>query len=94
MKAVNVIQGYPEARSPHRHDGGHFKRLALDLNLFVPRGGQFEKPADEWEYLWIEGAHLAWNSLGDYWKNLNPDNRWGGDWGDFNHFSVLDGGIA
>ncbi len=87
-------QGFPDARSPHRKDGGHFKRLAKDLNLFVVRSGQFELPPDEWEYDWIEGQHPAWLVLGEYWKTLHVDNRWGGDSGDFNHFARLDGGVA
>ena len=53
----------------------HTKRLAIDLNAFV------------------DGVYQAGSSgykpLGDYWKTLDPDARWGGDFSrpDGNHFS-------
>lgn len=43
----------------------HKQRLAIDLNLF--RRG---------EYMTNSEAHKL---LGDYWKSLHPDCRWGGD---------------
>ena len=60
----------------------HTCRLAVDFNLF------------------IDGIYQAqsgvYRPLGEHWKSLHPDNRWGGDFRpvpDGNHFSMSDGGI-
>ena len=61
----------------------HCDRLAIDLNLFSPEG----------EYL---TATEEYQKFGTYWKNLNPANRWGGDFlqrKDGNHFSLTDDGV-
>jgi len=57
----------------------HCKRLAIDLNLFAKEG---EYLTDSCQYKWI----------GDVWKTLHPDNRWGGDFpnADGNHFEMND----
>ena len=53
----------------------HTLRLAVDFNLFVD--GVFQQTTD---------AHKP---LGDYWKSLDPEARWGGDFkkADGNHYS-------
>lgn len=63
-------------------DSVHKQRLAVDLNLF--RHG---------EYLASSEAHKP---LGEYWKGLHPDCRWGGDFSspDGNHYSMTHGGKA
>jgi hypothetical protein len=68
---------------PHLRQGGHYKRLAMDLNLFV--AGEF-KSADCPE----------WQAIGAHWKSLHPLCRWGGDFAkrDYNHFSLEDAGVA
>lgn len=60
----------------------HILRLAIDLQLFK------------------EGVYLtdsaAYKSLGEYWKTLDPEAAWGGDFKtrvDGNHFSLSYGGI-
>ena len=60
----------------------HTKRLAVDLNLFV-----------KGQYVTDSGAYKP---LGDYWKQLDPLNRWGGDFTkpDGNHFSMTDEGVS
>ena len=55
----------------------HCKRLAIDLNLFL-----------DGEYLTSSEAHRV---FGDFWESLHPANKWGGRWGDGNHFSMTDG---
>lgn len=53
----------------------HLDRLAVDFNLFVDN-----------EY---QSDSAAYEPLGQYWKSLDPDNVWGGDWEslrDGNHF--------
>lgn len=60
----------------------HTQRLAIDLNLFI---GQTYAMSTE-----------QYKPLGDYWKTLDVDARWGGDFTtrpDGNHFSLEDGGI-
>ena len=50
----------------------HRRRLAIDLNLF--KGGK---------YLSTTIAH---KKFGEYWESLDPKNRWGGRFGDGNHY--------
>lgn len=59
----------------------HTQRLAVDLNLFV--NGQFMTDSS---------AHKP---LGEYWKSLDPLNRWGGDFKkpDGNHYSMEHEGV-
>jgi hypothetical protein len=72
-----VSMGDVWAHDGHMLGSCHYVRLAADLNLFV-------------DGTYITGAHPAWYAIGDYWKSLSPDNRWGGDFqsGDYNHVSV------
>lgn len=53
----------------------HCERLAVDLMLFV--GGVYQTDA------------AAYKPLGDYWKTLDPNAHWGGDFKtvDADHFS-------
>ena len=59
----------------------HTQRLAIDLNLFI--GGQYQAESE---------AHRP---LGEYWKTLDPDCCWGGDFSkpDGNHYSLTHNGI-
>jgi len=64
-------------------DGGHpssthLHRLAQDFNLFIN---------DDRVERYVTGDSVAWQDLGKFWKSLHERARWGGDWGDFNHFS-------
>lgn len=72
----------PETAQIYARDGRgipnslHTKRLAIDLNLF--HGGIYLTQTEDYQ------------KLGEYWKNLHPENRWGGDFqsrADANHFS-------
>ena len=66
-------------------DSLHCKRLAIDLNLFDEKG-EYETDSE------------AYRFAGEYWKTLNENNGWGGDWGpsaahpkqntDGNHFEM------
>lgn len=60
----------------------HTQRLAVDFNLFIDGVYQTETAAHK--------------PLGDYWKSLDPDARWGGDFKrpDGNHYSFTHGGIS
>lgn len=68
----------PEMAAQYAKDGRGIKnslhciRLAIDLNLFK------------------DGVYLAsteaYRIFGEYWESLNTLNRWGGRFGDGNHF--------
>jgi hypothetical protein len=60
----------------------HRLKLAADINLF--KDGKF---------LTDSASHRP---LGEHWKTLHVDNRWGGDFKkrDGNHYSMTHGGIA
>jgi hypothetical protein len=60
----------------------HTKRLAVDFNVF--RDGQYLTLSE------------SLRPLGDFWKTLDVDNAWGGDFStkpDGNHFSMQHEGI-
>lgn len=51
----------------------HLIKLAIDLNVFINGEYRTDKP--------------SYQILGDFWKSLDPECIWGGDWGwDANHF--------
>lgn len=69
---------------PHMKNGQHYKRLAMDLNLFI--NGQ-----------WVtDGGHPQWARIGARWKQFDSLARWGGDFAkrDSNHFSFESEGKA
>lgn len=59
----------------------HKQRLAHDYNLFI--NGVYQITSE---------AHKI---LGEYWKDLHPLNRWGGDFknADGNHYSMEHNGV-
>lgn len=59
----------------------HTVRLAIDLNLFI--NGKYQTGTG------------AYRPLGEYWKSLDPECCWGGDFSrpDGNHFSLAHNGI-
>lgn len=63
---------YLNGKSKVKHSK-HQDRLAVDFNVFIK--GEYR--ADKASY----------EALGNHWKALDNNNRWGGDWGwDANHF--------
>lgn len=48
----------------------HMDRCAIDLHFYQLNDGKFIEVIDK--------ARLQ--NLGNYWKSLDPKNRWGGDW--------------
>jgi hypothetical protein len=71
----------PGEDSPHRRDGGHFRRTAIDINLFVAGS------------LVTQSSHPAYIELEKFWMSLNPLCRTGGA-NDRNHFGILFAGVA
>ena len=67
-----ITYGDMWARTGHRRGSFHYKRLAIDLNLF--KNGR---------YLRSTKAHKP---LGRFWVELG--GSWGGAWGDGNHYSL------
>jgi len=63
------------AREGHKKDSFHYKRLAIDLNLFK-----------DGKYLYHTEDHKP---LGEYWESLDPLCSWGGRFknSDGNHYS-------
>lgn len=63
-------------------NSNHKRKLAIDINLFL--GG---------EYLDMTEDHQR---FGEFWKSLDPDCRWGGDFPtpDGNHYSIAYRGHA
>lgn len=59
----------------------HIKRLAIDLQLFI--NGVYQTASDPYK------------PLGAYWKSLDPEAAWGGDFKsqDANHFSLAHEGV-
>lgn len=53
--------------------------LAVDLKLF--KNGVYLTRSEDYK------------SLGDFWEGLSPDCRWGGHFGDGNHFSIEHEGV-
>ena len=54
-------------------DSKHLERLAVDFNVFIKGEYRTDK--------------ASYEALGNHWKSLDPNNKWGGDWGwDANHF--------
>lgn len=59
------------ASSGHKKGSFHYKRLAIDLNLFK-------------DGVWLSGTEDH-NPLGAYWESIG--GTWGGRWNDGNHYS-------
>ena len=57
----------------------HGLGLAVDLNLF--KDGQYLSMTDD---------HAQ---FGQWWEAQSPDHRWGGRWGDGNHYSIEHNGV-
>jgi hypothetical protein len=54
-------------------NSNHIRRLAIDLNLFLD--GKYLETTEDHE------------RLGAFWETLHPLARWGGEFGDGNHYS-------
>lgn len=67
-----VTFGDAWAHEGHKEGSFHYKRLAIDLNLFIK--GRYQRSTK---------AHIP---LGLFWQGLG--GTWGGDWGEGTHFSL------
>ena len=74
-KGYELTFGDAYATTGHIENSNHYRRLAIDLNLFKDGG-----------YLPETEAHEL---LGKFWESLDPRNRWGGRFKDGNHYEHL-----
>jgi hypothetical protein len=76
---MGVRKSYSHPRSAHK------VKLAIDLNLFT------DTDADgDLDYIATTERHRP---LGEWWERQHPDARWGGRFGDGNHYSFEYGGV-
>lgn len=79
---LGMVERTPEeARRLGMERSLHVMRLAIDINLF-----------EDGQYIVDGEGHTH---LGEFWKSLHPDFRWGGDFKkkDYNHYSMTPDGI-
>jgi hypothetical protein len=85
-RKVEVALGrdYDEANEKLRHmkSSTHYLGLGNDLVLYID--GVYQKKTEDYKF------------IGDKWKQMHPDARWGGDFksADGNHFSFIWKGVA
>lgn len=79
--ADEVGNDYPRLAAALRNNAGggiahsvHQLRLAIDLNLFDPRGA-------------FVTTTEGYRQFGEFWETLHPLARWGGRFADGDHFS-------
>lgn len=65
----------PRTPLEHKANSLHYEKCAADLNLF--QNGKWLKETKD---------HAA---FGYYWEGLHANCRWGGRYGDGNHYEVL-----
>ena len=76
--------GIPFRDAVHMKNSLHYRRMAADMNLFVPDGGGMR---------WVtQGDDPAWTEMGEFWESLDALCTWGGRFGDANHLSITHGG--
>lgn len=83
VETIGVTEGDFYATDGHHPQSTHYARLAADLNLFV-------------DHVYVSRYSQApniWDDLGDYWESLDERARWGGRFGDYNHFSFEHEGV-
>jgi hypothetical protein len=71
--------------TPHLRDGGHFNKLAQDIDLF-----KFNAQTFRFDYLTQTADH---QQFGEFWESLHELCRWGGRFSDGNHYSIEHGGV-
>lgn len=64
-----------EEYKAHKANSQHYRKLAIDLNLF--KDGVFLQDTGDHE------------PLGKFWESLHPLCRWGGRYNDGNHYEVI-----
>lgn len=65
----------------HKPDSLHFYGLAMDIDLYTKEGTYLDRTEDH-------------TMFGEFWESLDPNCRWGGRFGDGNHYSYAYKGKA
>ena len=76
-KGYELTLGDAYAKSGHILGSYHYKRLAIDLNLF--KDGEYLTETEDHKF------------LGEFWESLDPMCTWGGRFKDGNHYSFGEG---
>lgn len=71
LRGYELTFGDAWASSGHKSGSFHYKRLAIDLNLF--KDGK-----------WLQDTEDH-RELGEFWEHIG--GSWGGKWNDGNHYS-------
>ena len=71
-RGYEITFGDAYAQTGHMINSLHYKRLAIDLNLF--KDGKYLTGTEDHKF------------LGEFWEMLDPKNRWGGRFNDGNHY--------
>jgi len=79
VRMGQVERSPEEAARLGKPNSVHTLRLAADLHLFQDR-----------HYLTETKDH---ETFGVFWERLHPDCRWGGRFGDGNHYSITHDGV-
>jgi len=77
QEGFQLTLGDAMAKDGHKDGSFHYKRLALDLNLFI-----WDDWKSEWVYQTTTESHRA---LGEEWEKRG--GTWGGRFDDGNHYS-------
>jgi hypothetical protein len=74
-----IAQGKSKVKFKDAAKGTHVNKIAVDINLFK-------------DGLWLDRTedHLP---LGEWWEKQHPLCRWGGRFGDGNHYSLEHEGV-
>lgn len=80
QRGYTVSIGDVWAKSGHKRGSNHYKKLAIDINLFK-----------DGKYIRKTSAHKI---FGEFWERLHPCLRWGGRFkkNDGNHYEYVIGG--
>lgn len=78
QRGYTVSIGDVWAKVGHKKGSLHYKKLAVDLNLFV--AGRYLRSTEHHR------------QFGDFWESLHPYNRWGGRFNDGNHYELVPNG--
>ena len=76
-QGYEITFGDAYAKTGHKIRSLHYRRLAIDLNLF--RDGKFLEKTED---------HIP---LGKFWESIHPECVWGGMWNDGNHYQYGNG---
>lgn len=75
-----IRMGDVYAKIGHKKNSFHYRKLAIDLNVFKPDG----------TYMTQTMQH---EPFGTFWMSLHPKCIWGGNWGDGNHYQFGEDGV-